>query len=1083
MGDAIPRPNMKAVLNGLKDFQRETVAYVFRRLYLDQDSTNRFLIADEVGLGKTLVARGLIAATIDYLWDKVGRIDIVYICSNSDIARQNINRLNVVSGEKFALASRITLLPTLISDLRNSRVNFVSFTPGTSFDLKTSLGAADERVLLYYLLKRAWNIPGAAPVNLLSGWMSAENFRWRVDSFDKKIDDDLAQRFVDALDAQPDLRVWFEKLCPQFNRSDRRLSGETLNARSALIGDLRALLARTCLSALEPDLIILDEFQRFKNLLEGTDEAGELARHLFDWQSANPRERARVLLLSATPYKMFTMSHEVAEDDHYADFLRTLQFLQPNPAEFARLQELLIDYRRELFRLGNGAGDRLPEITSQLEARLRKVMVRTERLAVTADRNGMLVDTLSPHAMLAASDLKDYLELAKVAEALEQYSPLEYWKSAPYLLNFMDDYQLKRSFEDGCKDDNTRALLEQAIDQRGHLLLPWQNIEAYAAIDPSNARLRSLMVDTLGTGAWQWLWLPPALPYYQLQGPYVNSAAATFTKRLVFSSWRVVPKVIAALLSYEAERQMFHQFDQQAVNSQDYRKKYRQLRFARSEDGLTGMPQMALLYPCVTLMRECDPVMSQGGSSVSPLPTIEQLTTVYSQRIFKLLAQLQVANYVDPKGAEDKRWYWAAPILLDLQFDADATSHWLKRDSLADTWSDAESETDEAIATDDAQSAWADHVNRLQNLTDELRTNKLGRAPQDLPLILARIAIGGFGVCSLRSVARMTGSIETDIRDSAAQCARSFITLFNLPEVTALVRGLNGEEPYWQRVLEYSVNGGLQAVLDEYAHVLRDSLGLFGKPAEESAAQITESMSSALTLRTSRLGVDEVKVSLETNAIETIGRGMRGRFALRFGNQTDDESGADSTRATQVQTAFNSPFWPFVLATTSVGQEGLDFHTYCHAVVHWNLPPNPVDLEQREGRVHRYKGHAVRKNLAQHYGLQTIQTTQAIAPDPWTTLFDRAKADRVSTDTDLVPYWVYSFPGGAKIERYVPILPLSRDVDAMNALRRSLAAYRMVFGQSRQEDMLKFLLERLPENMVARAAGLLRIDLSPRPPR
>jgi hypothetical protein len=38
----------------------------------------------------------------------------------------------------------------------------------------------------------------------------------------------------------------------------------------------------------------------------------------------------------------------------------------------------------------------------------------------------------------------------------------------------------------------------------------------------------------------------------------------------------------------------------------------------------------------------------------------------------------------------------------------------------------------------------------------------------------------------------------------------------------------------------------------------------------------------------------------------------------------------------------NSPLWPFVLATTSVGQEGLDFQQHCHAVVHWNLPSNPV---------------------------------------------------------------------------------------------------------------------------------------------
>lgn len=40
-------------LAGLKDFQRRTVDYVFKRLYGD-DPTSRFLIADEVGLKKRL---------------------------------------------------------------------------------------------------------------------------------------------------------------------------------------------------------------------------------------------------------------------------------------------------------------------------------------------------------------------------------------------------------------------------------------------------------------------------------------------------------------------------------------------------------------------------------------------------------------------------------------------------------------------------------------------------------------------------------------------------------------------------------------------------------------------------------------------------------------------------------------------------------------------------------------------------------------------------------------------------------------------------------------------------------------------
>ena len=63
--DINKRPDTESILSGLKDFQRATVEHVFKRLYLDADSTRRFLVADEVGLGKTLVARGVIAKTID----------------------------------------------------------------------------------------------------------------------------------------------------------------------------------------------------------------------------------------------------------------------------------------------------------------------------------------------------------------------------------------------------------------------------------------------------------------------------------------------------------------------------------------------------------------------------------------------------------------------------------------------------------------------------------------------------------------------------------------------------------------------------------------------------------------------------------------------------------------------------------------------------------------------------------------------------------------------------------------------------------------------------------------------------------
>ena len=72
---------------------------------------------------------------------------------------------------------------------------------------------------------------------------------------------------------------------PFFQRAGRRAnrSEEVKHAQGAVVGDLRRLLAETCVEALEPDLIILDEFQRFRDLLHddpatgARTEAGELA--------------------------------------------------------------------------------------------------------------------------------------------------------------------------------------------------------------------------------------------------------------------------------------------------------------------------------------------------------------------------------------------------------------------------------------------------------------------------------------------------------------------------------------------------------------------------------------------------------------------------------------------------------------------------------------------------------------------------------------------------------------------------------------------------------------------------------------
>ena len=80
-------------LSMLKDFQRATVERIDA---LFRKGQKRVLVADEVGLGKTLIARGVIAkmAKLRYL-EGDPLFKVVYVCSNQNIARQNIRKLDI----------------------------------------------------------------------------------------------------------------------------------------------------------------------------------------------------------------------------------------------------------------------------------------------------------------------------------------------------------------------------------------------------------------------------------------------------------------------------------------------------------------------------------------------------------------------------------------------------------------------------------------------------------------------------------------------------------------------------------------------------------------------------------------------------------------------------------------------------------------------------------------------------------------------------------------------------------------------------------------------------------------------------
>jgi hypothetical protein len=1046
-----------SVLRGLKDFQRRTVEHVDRAMF--EGGQRRFLVADEVGLGKTLVARGLVAKTIEHLQAQgVKRIDVVYICSNQEIARQNLRRLNVLDRDDLALPSRLTLLPLHTEHLDEHAINFVSFTPATSFEPGRRTGWTRERALLYHLIHDVWDLGRRrGPKELLRANAGIDSFEWERRSIGR-IDEDIARDYGRRMASSP-LRDEFEELARVAGR--RSLRDDERARRNTLIGELRRELAQACVRALEPDLVILDEFQRFSQLLDGESDAADLARQLFDYENERG-EFARTLLLSATPYKTFSGAGD--DDQHHAELSRLLRFLFGSVEQADEVERLLRDFREELIRVRGADTSRLLEVRADLEQRLSTVMVRTERLASSATRNGMLESREGTKLQLNSKDVRDYAEVARLHFLLRQRGYLssvaavtEFWKSSPWLAQFMDGYQFKLAIDRAVSASDDDPELASALEAvRGQL--DWSAYTRYDELAPPNPRMRALLADTVNE-SWDLLWMPASMPYHRAGAPFDRPGVATLTKRLVFSSWNVVPRAIAGAISYEAERAAFRATDAAADNTPASRIRHdRRLLDFRIDSRVVparnaSMPVLAWLLPSATLAELTDPLDAATALGQDGLPAEAEVIDWAAARVSAELDQLAVSHDPERRG-QDQRWYWAAPLLLDAAARrADSAEFWSAH-TLAEAWSDG----------DGAAENWRHHVDEARQVFDDGLA--LGDRPADLAEVVALLGLSGPGNVALRTLRRETaGSNHTAQLVAAARIGWGLRKVFNGPEAIAVVSARNPDLPYWRASLLYATAGNLQATFDEWGHVVAEDCGADRDPADQVLAAMSAKMTMALGLGTTRVEVDR---------LDGTGReAWRSHFALRYGAFREDGS-EGTTHPEAVRAAFNSPFRPFVLASTSVGQEGLDFHTYCHAIVHWNIPSNPVDLEQREGRVHRYKGHAVRRNVAAAYAPGVLASA---AERPWTTIFAVAADRRDPAEDDLVPYWLY--PGAATIDRYVPALPHSRDDERMERVQRQVTLYRMVFGQPRQDDLLQYLQRTIGQEAAQHLAEVVRIDLAP----
>lgn len=1013
---------------------KRIVAQLARR-----SSSRRFLLADEVGLGKTHVAKGVIAGLRRRKRSPV--FTVLYICSNTEIARQNETKLGP------AVRQEVDRLTLITSDLRQlvHRASatreplLFSLTPATSFDVAGGYGTVAERTLLYHLCRIAPGSVGALKSFWFRGTVSPQRWEELAGFRRQNRLRGLPRKLRSALARSKEWRLAVRSL------RDERPRGKHPRFTGKQIGALRFALSKAILSCLEPDLIICDEFQRFSRLLmdpqpirkhERREVKRTRAQQSLEDLLKSPKCPS-ILLLSATPYPFYTPDADAGTNlRHFEAFYHVLQFLSRRSKDdqwMVALQKDFDEFGKRLKAVEEQDAKEvreIREIKARIERKLRSVMCRTERAFFVRDGQGAVDPRFTKTPAPQKDEIRDFKNVSRVIR-LPEAGPaqvVDFWKSAPACLAFTGaHYRFNRALR-----GRRREL---------HVALPYR--QQIPALLTRNAKLRSLAAQMFRRETAIHLWCRPTYQYWRddLFGPM------DATKFLIFSHWKFVPTAVSAIISAHVARMLNIPHDAGTKHKPP-------IRF----DSRGSLTVFDLCMPSRALA-ELSPSLPEAGTQGSVHLSLRQWTDRCRENLLR---------HFQPGGrARGPLWRAIAEFEVRSGNRANAAPRrqWL-----------------EALATFANQSRDASQRRAVrtyrrwlsEHRPDDSRTRISRRQFRRLVLILACSP----ALALLRAVDSAVP--KPDDKSNLAllrTCLEGLRHQFTTRQATAIIKRSVAGRSFVERALKYSGRAHFQAVIDEYVYLIAAQYA----DDPEARTKVLSSLQRAL-----QLGIGSPQVHLKHRKRKT---GVPAHFAVAFGEDSVDEhpNGAKGVqRKTQVREAFNSPFWPFVLATTSVGQEGLDFHQYCRDVVHWNLPANPVDLEQREGRVCRRNSLVVRRAIAQAYP-RVLRENASV----WDSAFRRAakETEEFQDHRGLCPHWIYEHSGddGAErqhlmVRRHVFCYEHSRDVAAYDRIRQDLALYRLAFGQPRQEDLVRSLRPKYADALKNGGDRFLRqfmFDLTP----
>lgn len=1002
----------------LKPFQKATVKVALKALCRKRGN-KRFLVADEVGLGKTLVAAEVIRCMVRL---QNRPLVVLYVCSNLSIAAQNKKRLLEWLPEKerelaVSRIDRLTLLPEHEAN-SGSRVYLYALTPDTSIPMRGSgsrEGKKKERALIHALVKKTWPEFFKERGNrYFQGNVGSRGWRQLVKEKIKFIGarENRQLREMFRLSVRKELKLEDgEHVITALNRIEDDRGRE--KGRREIIARFRNALAAGALEQLRPDLVIFDEFQRFRDLLE-EDVDASAASVIKALRGDSEDNQSKLLLLSATPYRPYTLHWEdeksEGDNSHRREFFELLEFLYRQNKKAKHISKIcegeLSVIEKEL-RKGEFRSERYENARKTVEKHLRRVICRTERPSVQREPLEL------PHALpasLEVADLRVFKHMARSFNERHKSAAPSYWCSIPLPMQTMGPAYKTWEASNPERDSAVPSLSRKKRDR-------------FQKLHPAHPRLRALK-NILPIERLSLPWMAPTAPWWPLKGPWKTHYDAG--KVLVFSRFRAVPQAVSSLMSYDLETHLL-------TSDIDYE----ELSKRRSLQPKTG--NAALLghfYPSVFLAKNID-----------PLADLTRVKDSVNRQLRKALRNFGIQIREGVK----KHPTWSLISALDrMQLGSQNAV-----DRVIENWSKLH-----VAGTSPSKDGNGTGFKKMLRAWKEASAREISYISPAEFKDLARYALSAPGVVVGRALARhWPGALEGDGLVKSIEI--SWKGLRNYLSSRLFMKALTASETRYPEAIRKAVlEGNLESVLDEH-------LWIASKVGGSKGAKLADELLEALRVRTSNFFMHPLG-----------SKSKKGRFSLRCHAAmpfTDpraeksllmDEDGERPIRADELRKAFNTPFWPHVLVTTSVGQEGLDFHVWCETLLHWDLCSNPVDLEQREGRIRRYGGLAIRKWITKAIWNKKMHVKAFSSP--WAKLEKMAERE-FGDAAGLSPWWICQ---GAEVKRLIIDMPASEQKHRLEVLRHQRLLYRLALGQPNQEDLLEALSDKYDGNSTLGNIGL-----------